>query len=387
MTLRRFAPLLAPIALVSAAGAAGAATIRVPGDRPTVQAGIDAARDGDVVLVAPGIYREEVRIAGKAITLASLFLENGEAADVEKTVLESRPKSSYVVRVEESAGPATRIVGFTIRDGDDGVSCAAAIEIAHNRFLRNKDALDYEGGGGVCRNNLFEHNRDDGVDLDKDCAVTIEDNVIRDNGDDGIEIRLHEYSGPVLRIVVRGNVISGNEEDGIQLIDYPDRSDRELLIERNLFRANAMAAVGCMSDGNTKENYEAADIPEPIELVGNTFVANRYGVCGGDNVLLLNNVFLSTRKSALKRVDGRSVVSHVLFWKNGRDDEGSALDGATVLRADPKLDDAFRPLAGSPCVDAGCASFETANGRRYVAPAGSYEGAAPELGAFELSPD
>ncbi len=55
--------------------AASAAVIRVPADQPTIQAGIDAAMNGDTVLVADGTWRgpdnRNLNFRGKAITVQS----------------------------------------------------------------------------------------------------------------------------------------------------------------------------------------------------------------------------------------------------------------------------------------------------------------------------
>ena len=389
MSLHTGARYLRPIAgmlacllvLIPAAGASPSESIiRVPQDYLAIQAAIDVAQDGDLVLVSPGTYAENLVLSGKTITLASEFHTRRDPGLIERTVIDGG--GGTAITVDESVGPGTRILGFTIQNGDDGISAAGQLEILHNRFVENGDAIDYEGGGGICRDNLFENNSDDAVDLDGPTQAIIEENVIRNNGDDGIEIRLHEYAGPVLNIIIRNNTISGNDEDGIQIIDYPDLSDRFLLIERNLIQGNAMAGLGLMDNGDTDEDYRAASIPEPIRVYNNTFVDNDHALTGGDNLIALNNLFVNSATLATKEVDGNSVLAYNLYWNNGADDQGSDLDPATTLYADPLLDAAFRLQPGSPAIDAGTAFFKWQE-ETVLDLVGQFSGAAPDLGAYE----
>lgn len=125
---------------------ARADVINVPADQPTIQAGIDAASDGDEVVVAMGTYNETaINFNGKTITLRS-------SDGPEVTIIDGN-RTGTVVLFLSGEGPETSIQGFTITGGvgSNGggmwVHASSSPTIADCVFRDNIASI---GGGMLC---------------------------------------------------------------------------------------------------------------------------------------------------------------------------------------------------------------------------------------------
>jgi hypothetical protein len=367
------------VACLGAAAEGSAATIRVPQDHSTIQAAINAASNGDVILVSRGTWAGDLTIAGKTITLASNFHTTGDPLDISQTIIDG---GAPILTIEAGVGAATTIKGLTFRNGDyQLVNFARRVNILNNRFIDGAgDQVSFESGGGFVRDCFFDNAHDDGIDSDDASDPVIERNTILNAGDDGIEVRLQGFSGPALEIVIRDNYISGAGEDGIQLIDYAGPSLRTFRIEQNLLINNADAGLGTMADGNSTENFAGAPMGEEVRIIGNTFSGNSHGLTGGDNMLVMNNIFTGSSQIGVKRVSGSSLVTYNNFWNNGTNYTSSNVNAGTSVFQNPMLDANYNLQPGSPAIDEGVPSIVW-NGSTIVAP--PYAGPAPDLGANE----
>jgi hypothetical protein len=358
--------------------------LKVPGDFSSIQAAHEAASAGDTILVAPGTYVGQVTIT-KAITLTSHYVAGGDENLIGATILDG-DGGAFVIEVAASAEDRPTIQGLTIQNSDDGITSRAEFNLQYCLVRHTSDGVDYEdGSGGLVRYCTFELNSDDGIDLDNAVDIVIEDNIIRSNEDDGIEIRMQQHDGATLNIFVRRNAIYDNGEDGIQLIHYDVPTNRFFEITHNYIYDNADAGIGMMDGEITDEDFRAADIPERINILNNTFVNNDHGITGGDNTVALNNIFVGHPAIALKNIDSNSVLAFNLFFNNGSDNSGSNVDIGSSLFVDPELTTDLELPPGSPAIDAGTPLYVWQGTTVLDLAPSAFSGEAPDIGAFESS--
>ncbi|MCF7918278.1 MAG: T9SS type A sorting domain-containing protein [Candidatus Cloacimonetes bacterium] len=127
------------------------------GDYLTIQEGIDASSDGDVVLVYPGRYFEHINYNGKTITVASLNLTTGDEHYIDETVIDGSDNGSCV-RVDSEEGELTTLHGLTLTNGAGDLTLPS-MRKGGGILLRNSSNLRVinclitrnraSGGGGI----------------------------------------------------------------------------------------------------------------------------------------------------------------------------------------------------------------------------------------------
>ena len=85
--------------------------VKVPGDFRSIQDAIDAAQDGDIIQVGPGVYSETLKIVNKSLTL------KGSGRDT--TIINGRNQNQLPTVFIDTGN--VDISGFTIRNGNWGV--------------------------------------------------------------------------------------------------------------------------------------------------------------------------------------------------------------------------------------------------------------------------
>jgi Right handed beta helix region len=198
-------------------------TIRVPADYASIQQAINAAVNGDTVVVSPGTYYETIDFRGKAIAVTS---EQG----AQVTIIDGHGAGSVAsFKLGETRDAV--LSGFTLRGGYTNVFGGGGIAIlSSSPTIRDNIITDNQVcGSGAGINSMFgspliEHNTIThnglrgctgsglGIYIFGNSAAEIVGNVITENNDSGVGsvfgggLSLFSAGNPT----VRGNVISNN---------------------------------------------------------------------------------------------------------------------------------------------------------------------------------
>lgn len=160
-------PICTVLAVAFVSSAAPAAIINVPDPKNgifSIQDGIDAAVDGDEVIVRPVEWFETINLSGKAITLRSI--DPAVSVIVMATIINGSATGGTVVTCDSGEGPGTVISGFVITGGTSGGmrnSNFSSPTVANCTFSRNSSNFgggmyNFGGSSPIVTNCLFIRN-------------------------------------------------------------------------------------------------------------------------------------------------------------------------------------------------------------------------------------
>ncbi|HNS22374.1 MAG TPA: right-handed parallel beta-helix repeat-containing protein [Sedimentisphaerales bacterium] len=339
------------VVLCSVVAIVEGATCNVPAEYSSIQAGIEAAQDGDVVLVAPGVYYETINFSGKAITVTSK--DPNDRAVVGYTVINADQEGSAVT-FENGETPASVLTGFTITGGFGTLN--SAFEGGNTIFW---------GGGIYCyqasptiTKNIIAGNRAPVV-----LANTEAESLLGYGGG----IACIESNAVITHNVIRNNVsfIAGG------LIVYIGQATvtNNLIYSNSAYLGGGAVLTSGVLVNNTIVGNDAGQQPGG-GYAGNAYIMFEPSLGGA---VVANNILCGATSGGGLVLEGdpaNGVFACNNVWNNVSGnyllEGGSVLDGGADdptgrngnISADPKFLSAafskdYHIVFGSPCIDAG----------------------------------
>ena len=199
-------------------------TLHVPGDYATIQAAIDAASDGDIILVAPGTYNISSNILNNRVNHLQLLGSREEDGSNASIIYAAVDPGRYNGIFFDGVSGCV-ISGFEVTNAHSGITlhyCTDCI-VTRNYLHDNDEATSFHGNGlGVffCENidityNIFDHNEFHGIQL---CYGNRNINIINNT-----ILNTYRYDGIVLdppfcdNVTIKNNIIAYHRQEGIEI--------------------------------------------------------------------------------------------------------------------------------------------------------------------------
>ncbi|MGX1757073.1 right-handed parallel beta-helix repeat-containing protein [Streptomyces lydicus] len=240
-------------------------TIRVPADAPTISDAVSLARPGDLVLVAPGVYHESVKIGTARLTL--------RGASRDKVVIDGRLQQPNGVVV---AAPGVAVQNLTVKNntqngvlvtgsakaaeglpgrsggydtGDEPVTFLKSFLVSYVTATRNGlyGIYAFSAQNGVIEHSYASGGADSGIYVGqcKPCHVVVRDNIA--------ELNAVGYEGTNAGgdMYVVGNRLVGNRVGLTTDSDHQEKllPQQRAVIAGNLIAANQQRATPVQADG------------------------------------------------------------------------------------------------------------------------------------------
>jgi parallel beta-helix repeat protein len=364
------AAALCGFGLTPGVGARAATTISVPADFPTIQAAIDAAADGDTIVVSPGTYPEHLNFLGKAITVESA---QGPAS----TIIDGG-NTGTVVTFNSGEGSGSVLRGFTVQHGfaqfdGAGIAIASSPTVEDNTITGNVAGTGGAGiaifggpGSPLVQGNTITNNRNldsgaagGGIEMGGASARIIGNTISGNRATFGGGLSMNSAG----TATIENNLIQGNVADiqggGIWLVNQSDAAIVQNLVTGNqattgagMYLSTPLGTRGPFLTSNTLAGNSASGLGSAIYAVGffgQTEYFDNVAVAASGQTAVFCDLTFSTQQPLFDHDDFFSAT-------------GTAISGCTgvigtngVISADPLFTSAtdFRLQPGSPAIDAG----------------------------------